>query len=536
MRKQIATLGIVFCTILSGCGRGEEPNQASSQPPRKSKSPSQFSETTLCPYRKDASGGFSPYWVAYIIDPAKDANDKSSFVELNGQRLGPYAQVSRMMEVSRDGKHIAFAAEKSGKMVVVVDGVEKFTHEGLLWPWCAWSPTLEGNSFVPQTQAAVLEFSPDGQSIAYPAKMTDGQYAVFVNGKPGPAFPVVGSSIGFVAGQVQYHAFLKDDKTVEVHGERLLGPYDGTFRTKVSPDGNHCCFGARIGDKRVLVVDGETRELPGELTSYVIGNGGFVAYAYRVSGKEKVRVGKVDLPGDYDEVAEMTPSPDSTKVAFWGRRGEEWKVVAGDKELPGFDGYFYYQCGGRKYSVMWSPDAEHIAYYARERSSGMLVLDGQKLEAPYKPPGFTLQRIVDDKRQVVGLGMMNGPQMDTDAFVQAVLLRNEIKCDPFSTTLFDRQLCYIEKGESDAFMHVGDKKEGPYKSVKSVLLVAPHGKHYAYFVQTDKGDQIVIDGTIAPQVYDAIYRPLFNEEDGALVALAVKDGNLVRVVKPPPAE
>ena len=84
---------------------------------RLSKAPPPFSETILGTYRKDLSGGFSPYWVAYIIDPEKGEADQSSFVELNGKRLGPYAQVSGMIEISRNGKHIAFAAKKGEKWV-----------------------------------------------------------------------------------------------------------------------------------------------------------------------------------------------------------------------------------------------------------------------------------------------------------------------------------------------------------------------------------------------------------------------------------
>ena len=155
--------------------------------------PAQFSEAVLGAYRKDGAGAFSPYWAAYIIEPEKGAADQSTYVDFNGKRLGPYTQVSGMMEVGGDGKHIAFAAQKGGKWIVAVDGVEKYTHDGLLWPWSAWSPTLEGNSYIPQTRAAVLAFSPDGLIIAYPAQTADGKYAVFVNGKTGPVYPSVGT-------------------------------------------------------------------------------------------------------------------------------------------------------------------------------------------------------------------------------------------------------------------------------------------------------------------------------------------------------
>jgi hypothetical protein len=535
--KIFATLAVL--ALLAGYG-GKAGDEAGAQDikaesieqPGTPKSVPQFSEKVLCPYRKDASGGFSPYWAAYIIDPVKGAKDKSMFVEVNGSRLGPYSNVSGMMEVSSDGKHIAFAAQKNAKWVVVVDGVEKYTHDGLLWPWCAWSPSLEGNSFIPQTRAAVLEFSRDGQSIAYPAKTADGKYAVFVNGEPGPSYPDVGSKVGFIADQVKYFAFAEKKKIVEVHGKQVLGPYDNTYETKVSADGNHYCFWAKTGDKKVLVVDGQTRELPGELTSYVIGNEGFLAYAYTSSGKCRVCTGRTDLPGEYDEVTMLTLSPDNTKAAFWARKGGKWTLVAGDKEFPGFDGYFYYESGARKYSVMWSPDSRHIAYYARSVGKEVLVLDGQKLDNKFLPPGLALINIVDGKGHTVGSQLMQGPQVAEEALVQAALLREKIKCDPFSASLLDQTLCHIEKNGGTAFMHIGEKKEGPYKAIRSVLLKSPDGKHYAYLVKTDQGDQVVIDGTARPQTYDAIYRPVFNDEAQTLDLLTVKNNKLLSVVQP----
>lgn len=505
----------------------------SAEQPPKRKLVTQRSETVLCQYRKDVMGAFSPHWVAYIIEPAKEATDSSRFVEVNGKRLGPYTQVSGMMELSRDGRHLAFAAEKNGKWVVVVDGVEKYTHEALLWPWCAWSPTLEGNSFIPQTQAAVLEFSPDGQSIAYPAKLADGKYAVFVDGKPGKAYNNVGARIQFVAGRVKYYAFPEEKKLIEVHGDAVFGPYDESYKTKVSANGQHYCFWAASGTRNIFVADGRTHELPGKVLDYCIGNDGLVVYAYKVGGRCRVRVGTTDLPGEYDEVTQLTLSPDGKKAAFWARSGGKWSLLAGDKVLPGFDGYFYYDCGGKQYSVMWSADSQHVAYYIRDGHNGILVLDGQKLEQTFRPSGIAMQVIVDEKGQTVGTGMMSAPRVDSEAFVQAVLMRETAKCDPFTASLCGQSLCYIEKRSADAtFMHVGDKAEGPYRNIRSVLLTSAGGRHYAYIVEAENGQQLVIDGRAVPNVFDAIYRPAFNDDEGALEFLAIKDGNVVRVVEP----
>lgn len=492
--------------------------------------PVHFSETPLCPYRKDGNGGFSPWWVAYIVEPAEGATDKSTYVDVNGKRLGPYSNVSGLMRTSRDGKHLAFAAQKNDNWVIVVDGVEKYTQKGLLWPWSAWSPSLEGNSFIPQTRAAVFLFSPDGRTLAYPAETADGKYAVFVNGQPGPEFPDIGADISFVAGRVKYYAFNSDKKFLEVHGTQVLGPFDHSYNTVTSPDERHYMLRASTGDKNVMVVDDQSRDLPGPVGSYVIGDNGAVAYAYPAAGKYRVRMNTTDLPGEYDQVVELTLSPDGKNVAFWAKSGNTWSLWAMNREFPGFGGYYYYVAGGSKYSVLWSRDSQHIAYYVRD--NGSLVLDGQKLPNGYRPGGIMLENIVDDDGVTVGAGMMSAPEVDPQALVEAVLLRDSTQCDPFSTSLFGSALTCVEKKDNAVYMHIGSKTEGPYKGIRSVLFASAHAAHYAYIVETDKGQQIVIDGVVRPHAYDAIYRPVVDDTNGSLAYLAVKAGNLIRVVQP----
>jgi hypothetical protein len=493
------------------------------------KSPPKYSETTLCAYKKDVEGGFSPNWVAYIIRPAEEAKDQSVFVEVNGKRFGPYTNVSGLIEVSRDGKHIAYAAEKNGMWVVAIDGVEKYTHKGLLWPWMGWAPTVEGNSYTPQTRAVALEFSPDGKSLAYPAQMDDNKYAVFVNGKPSAAYAKVGAEIHFVDGNVKYYAFPAEKQIIVAHGTQMFGPYDTSYKTKYSEDGKHYVFWASKGEKHILVADGKAHELPGEVGDYAIGNGGFLAYSYKQGGKCHVREGNTDLPGEFDEVTQLVVSPDGKKIAFWARRGDTWTVSAMGKDFPGFGGYYYYKSGSKTYGLMWSPDSQHIAYYTRSPRS--FVLDGVQL-AGFTPPGIMLQVIVDDQGRDVGAAMMSGPETDQKALVQAALMRDKAKCEPFAAALFGGQLCCVEKIDKTAFMWIGNKREGPYAEINSVLLTAPASKHYTYIVKTAAGEQVVVDGLLMPHVYDALYRPVFNDEDGELDILALKGGNLLKVVQP----
>ncbi|MGD0074736.1 MAG: hypothetical protein ABSD31_10400 [Candidatus Binataceae bacterium] len=389
----------------------------------------------------------------------------------------------------------------------MVEGVEKYTHEGLLWLTFTWTASLEGNTISMQTQAADLEFSPKGDSIAYQAKTADGKYAVFVNGKPGPSYQGIGGRSFFVADQAKYYAFPADKEIVEVHGNQVLGPYDSSYATKVSPDGNHYALYAKKGDKDMLVVDDKEQDAPGKLADYVIGDKGVVAYAYSTDGKYRVRLGKTDLPGSYENVRDLTLSPDGGKVAYWALRDGKWMVIAGDKELPGFDGYFYYVLNGTQYSIMWSRDSQHVAYYVRSR--GELALDGQKLNAEETPNGSGA------------------------AFVQALLAPDKKACSTVQAIMLGETLICTGKGEGGEYLHVGGKTEGPFKTITHTMT-SPH--HYAYVAETADGKQLVLDGVVSPHPYTAIYRLTFDEANGTLDYLAVKEDKVLHVVQPLPVK
>lgn len=528
-------------------------NHIASQTP-----PAEFAEVLLGPYRKDIEGGFSHCWVAYVIKPdtedrnadedAKKAKPESTnspatkaagatkewFVELNGHRLGPYGKLGERFEISADGEHIAFVAEKSGNWHIVVDGQDKWTHPGPAWGWYGWSPTLEGNSYRPQSQAAVMEFSPDGKQLAYLAQVEEERWSVHLNGKPGPTFGSVGTQLNFVGGRLTYEAWPKkgDQRTVTVYDGRVLGPYDESWRTHYSRDMSHCCFAARSGKRHLLVVDGKEREVAGELVGWEIAPAGATAYALRSNEKSKVHFGEKTFPDDYDEVAQLTISPDEKHVAFWGRKGNTWSLVTDVRDYPGFDGYYYYVSGNETYCILWGLDSANIAYFARKGKDATLAVNGKEVtQIDGGFPGIAIQAFVDDNRQIVGTGLMGGPILDREAFVTALLRGHNLSCKPYQASLLGTTLAYPDKDENRSFMVVGDKRQGPYEAVNSTLLTTRDGRHYAYVISARKGQQMVLDGDVQPHVYEAIYRPRFAGVT-TLQHLGVKDNKLFRVQYP----
>jgi hypothetical protein len=487
-------------------------------------------ETALGAYHEEGSGAFSHRWLAYIIEPAEDAADQSLYVELNGQRLGPYSSLSRRLAMSQGGEHIAFAAEREGKWLIVVDGEEKWEHAGLAWQWYAWTPDLEGRAFVPQTQAVLMLFSPDGAELAYGVARGDADYAVFRNGEPGPSFATL-QDLAYAGERVLYTAE-RSDGSYLVYGDAVLGPFSSLSRLEYSPDGQHFAVKAKKAGTSLLIVDGEETTIPGELTALSLGAAGEVAYATRSGGRDAVIFGGQELPGQYDEVWGLTISPDGRRLAFWGRRGTRWSLVTEGGEIGSYERYYFYEIGGERYSILWDQSSTHVAYFALQPGKLVLHLDGKAADLP-DFPGFAITVYVDEQGNSVGERLLGGGIVDRQGFVECLLQAATSDCDPLSAIMVRNRLAYVEASENTAYMVIGSQREGPYAGITSVLLPSPDHKHYAYFVRTEDGDQVVLDGQVTDLAYDGLYRPQPIGNSG-LALLARKGDSMYGVFVPWP--
>lgn len=465
-------------------------------------------ETRLGTYRKAEIGGFSHRWLAYILYPEKGADDQNIYVELNGKQLGPYSGISERVEISNDGNHIAFAARKGDQWVIVVDGEEKWQHAGLGWAWYFWTLNLEGNMFAPESQAAIMQFSSSGKTLAYMAGFADEQWGMLVNGKFDQTFPSVGINVQFVGEQAIYWAGDDTEKRV-FYGDQILGHYSEVWGIKLSADSKHFVFGAKQNDQMLLVVDGQTHKIAGEVAAYELSTTGVLVYAYQTDDGIKVNFAGGDLPDEYDEVVHLTISPDEQHIAFWGRQGDSWSVVTDTQSYPGFDGHFYRQANGEIYAIMWGADSTNLAYVANKGEGSTIALNGHELPA--------------DLRQVF--------PVDRQAFVQCLLVQEQAKCEPATVTLLGNTLAYKESNGEQIYMVIGARQEGPYQAIESSLLTATDGSHYAYVVRTEQGLQIVLDGQLMNLAYEAIYRPQFLD-NAEFAHLGVRAGDMFRASYP----
>ena len=141
---------------------------------------------------------------------------------------------------------------------------------------------------------------------------------------------------------------------------------------KVSPCSKRVAYGAQVGDKWFVVVDGEEQKqydgigASGPIFSPCSRR---VAYGAQVGDKWFVVVdGKEEK--QYDGIMEGTPifCPDSKRVAYGAQVGDKWFVVVDGEEGKQYDGIV--TLGGGKI-IFDSPDSLH--YLASKGNSVYLV-------------------------------------------------------------------------------------------------------------------------------------------------------------------
>jgi len=344
----------------------------------------QFSETPLGAYHKDTAGGFSQYWCAYEIE-AKSEKEGKRFLEINGQRHGPYRYVSDLFATSSDQQHLACIVQKAdGKYYIIVDGVEKWSYPGLGFAEFSLHPSLEGNIAAPQMSAPLLSYSPDNHLIWITA-IGDNE-ALCCDGKPGPQYYYIPRKIQYINHTMIYKAYLSREKGNDsckiIVGDTVFGPYSKSWEITVSSSSEHYCFMAQKSNSRIMVIDGREITVPETTTDYALGTNGELAYVFQQQEKYQISFMGNILPNACEKIYDPVISPDGKHIAFWGRKGNKWSVVTERSTYPGYDGYAIIQLEGINYRLFWGKDSDHLAYFARKGKDFILALDGNKVPMP----------------------------------------------------------------------------------------------------------------------------------------------------------
>lgn len=321
---------------------------------------------------------------------------RTSFVIFNDQKGKDYLLTSRPL-LSPDGSNPAYVAVKSidektqtAQCVIVIGGTEK--------PYDCDEQTLMKMAY---DQPAPIVFSKDGTSIAYPVLLQKGEYTrggeetvkpakmgLSVNEKV--VSDTYASSIppvfNPVTNEIAYAEADSSGRVVIVYGggksrrfnnigasyARLVTGSLGVSSTRsslsFSPDGSKLIFiGTDAGDKDVLVVN------------------------------------NVEWP-QYEEINDVTMSPDGKRFAYITRRLVPGNAESGEEQTIGQGGYFVSQYfavidgkEGTNYSsadfLTFSEDSRHYAYVGSKGFKTVINLDGveqgEEFDAVIAPPVFT---------------------------------------------------------------------------------------------------------------------------------------------------
>ncbi len=270
------------------------------------------------------------------------------------------------LAVSPDGRHIAYAAKRGNKFVVIRDGKDGKLYEGYgsdgdfagkMQPLFSqnsqklgysarqgdqWTFVVDGHegSFYDEISGFDLALSADGKVQAFAARQKDAE-RVIVNGIEGPAYswiregPILssdGKHLAYVAerstlefGQPATYFVVLDGK----EGPGYIGPGIGHEGDEIvkdltfSPDGRHLAYLVKRDKKWLCVVDG-------------------------VEGKA------------YDNFSELflVFSADGQKLAYSAHVGDKWQMVLNGHEGPLVEGRDLLGLG----PIEFSPDGNHIAY------------------------------------------------------------------------------------------------------------------------------------------------------------------------------
>jgi hypothetical protein len=270
---------------------------------------------------------------------------KKMRVVVNGKPGETFDEVDlRSLELSRDGRHFAYAAEDrstGSQWFLVIDGLRRnafealgvsfsFSPDGKRFAYTGrrgeqWFMVVDGELERPVEGIVdhTLTFSPDSHRVAYAVAKLNTRCYIVVDGEPGPVYDSIG---------LAQPPGLSPASASAMHGYSLGGFSQGVL---FSPDSRRLAYVAtRQLIKKTVVLDGK----PEGIEMWFIVGG-------------------------------MVFSDDSKRLAYGGRRRDKFFLVVDGQKGVDYDGLGYFG---------FSPDGKHIAYAAKKGDKFVIVVDSQE--------------------------------------------------------------------------------------------------------------------------------------------------------------
>jgi Tol biopolymer transport system component len=256
------------------------------------------------------------------------------------------------VQFSRDGSVIAYRAAEGSKWVFMLG--EKKVSE------CDQRPAVGEIAPNPEDDDRFPVLSPDGKHLAYLFE-NEGKWMVVVDGKESEVYNRA-TAPTFSAGSTKYGytASSQGNWFAVINGVKSQ-PYDFVEAPIVfSQDGSQVSYVAKLDGVRILYLNGQkVKHSENAGHAFLSANGKSFAYvsrARRESGDKYFLVWNGKQGPDFDWLEHPVLSSDGKQVAYWGKEGSQWFLVAGDHKTQAFP------VNAPRYGPIFTPNDKHIIY------------------------------------------------------------------------------------------------------------------------------------------------------------------------------
>lgn len=386
----------------------------------------------------------------------------------------PAGQVVSEIYFSPDGRRVAYAIKRDGKVSLVVDGKESQRYEDL----------------------HRVVFSPDGKGVAFRA-MNAGADNVVISGKPEKSFTSIG--------ELQY-----------------------------APDGRLVYEAEENGKWRIVAGrrEGPTFGMPYAAPN-ISRDGKFVTYIeqHHTTKKSNLRACTIDMArcakgSDYDSVAWIRADAAKSHFVFIARVNGKSAIVRADISPDGQ----LQETLGPQYDEIFTAEissgGEHVAYLARRGEKIMLVRNGEEL--PFPEHDLRSHQVVANNGRAFNIAV-KGEQF----FAVVDGQKTGKSYDEMTSPAFSQdgsQLAYaVRKGM--AWFVVVNGVEGPPFDMVVNPQFSPDGTRLVYRARR-QGERFLVVADIQGRTieehppYELVWEPVFTA-DGKSVAYGAKKGQEV---------
>lgn len=312
--------------------------------------------------------------------------DRKRHVVINNKLLGPEYEEVRYLRVTEDAKHYAFAAQKNGEFMVVVDGKPGTPRKFVTW--------MQDLVFSSNGRPAFMA------SVAVKAPVEGNEQVLFVDDREVARGVRAFATIDWVGNPVSsVYVIFSLDGTKYAYTKVVPGgvaaviagkagrAYDSIGLVQFSQDSRHAYFVGQRGQSFV-VVDG--REMPGvnRMDDFIFSNDGmhFAYLAYMQDGNHVVVDGK-ESPRYYNFIAHsLAFSPDSKHYVYAACTNIMKCQVVRDGNTTNLRAVSQFSARTLRPAyvfppVFFSPDSTRVAYsYAKSdgTAQSVYIINGQE--------------------------------------------------------------------------------------------------------------------------------------------------------------